>query len=108
MILPIWVMLFGSAWLIAWRRLPLASYVLSSKHESKDDQGMLRRAEGWPESAQADLAQAALEIEGELQQDTYTATPEEVTAIERGLKEAEQDKFATDSEVEAVLGKYRR
>jgi predicted transcriptional regulator len=69
---------------------------------------ILRRAERWPESAQADLAQAALEIERELQQDTYTATPEEVAAIERGLREAEQGKFATDAEVEAVLGKYRR
>jgi predicted transcriptional regulator len=69
---------------------------------------ILRRAEGWPESAQADLAQAALEIERELQQDTYTATPEEVAAIERGLRESEWGKFATDAEVEAVLGKYRR
>ena len=42
---------------------------------------ILQRAEGWPESAQADLAQAALEIERELQEDTYTATPEEVAAI---------------------------
>jgi predicted transcriptional regulator len=31
-----------------------------------------------------------------------------VAAIERGLREAEQGKFATDAEVEAVLGKYRR
>jgi predicted transcriptional regulator len=69
---------------------------------------ILQRAEGWPESAQADLAQAALEIERELQQDTYTATPEEVAAIERGLREAEQGKFATEAEVEAVLAKYRR
>ena len=69
---------------------------------------ILRRAEGWPESAQVDLAQAALEIERELQQDACTATPEEVAAIERGLQEAEQGKFATESEVEAVLSKYRR
>jgi predicted transcriptional regulator len=68
---------------------------------------ILQRAEGWPESAQADLAQAALEIESELQQDTYSATPEEVAAIERGLKEAAQGRFATEAEVEAVLVKYR-
>jgi hypothetical protein len=55
---------------------------------------ILQRAEGWPESAQADLAQAALEIESELQQGTYSATPEEVAAIERGLKEAAQGQFA--------------
>ncbi|MGV1014676.1 MAG: hypothetical protein ACOYB4_06870 [Methyloceanibacter sp.] len=69
---------------------------------------ILQRAEDWPESAQADLAQAALEIERELHQDTYTATPEEVAGIERGLKEAEQGRFATEAEVEAVLLKYRR
>ncbi len=69
---------------------------------------ILKRAEGWPESAQQDLAQAALDIESELQQDTYIATPEEVTAIERGLKEAEQGQFATEAEVEAVFAKYRR
>ena len=48
---------------------------------------ILQRAQAWPESAQADWAQAALEIERELQQDTYTATPEEVEAIERGLRQ---------------------
>ena len=69
---------------------------------------ILKRAEDWPESAQEDLAQAALEIESELQQDTYIATPEEVAAIERGLKEAEQGQFATEAEVEAVFAKYRR
>jgi predicted transcriptional regulator len=69
---------------------------------------ILKRAEGWPESAQQDLAQAALDIESELQQDTYIATPEEVAAIERGLKEAELGQFATEAEVEAVFAKYRR
>ena len=69
---------------------------------------ILQRAQAWPESAQADWAQAALEIERELQQDTYTATPEEVEAIERGLREAEQALFATEAEVEAVFAKYRR
>jgi predicted transcriptional regulator len=69
---------------------------------------ILLRAEEWPESAQEDLAQAALEIESELQQGTYDATPEEVAAIERGLKEAAGGQFATKAEVEAVLAKYRR
>jgi predicted transcriptional regulator len=69
---------------------------------------ILQRVEAWPESAQADLAQAALEIEKEMQESTYTATPEEIEAIERGLKEAEQGLFATEAEVEAVFAKYRR
>jgi predicted transcriptional regulator len=69
---------------------------------------ILQKAESWPESAQEDLAQAALEIERELQEGTYTATAEELVGIERGLKEAEQGKFATEAEVEAMLAKYRR
>jgi predicted transcriptional regulator len=68
---------------------------------------ILARAETWPESAQEDLAEAALEIERALQQGTYTATPEEIEGIERGLREAEQGLFASDAEVEAVLTKYR-
>ena len=69
---------------------------------------ILQRAQAWPESAQSDLAHAALEIERELQGDTYVATPEEVAAIERGLREAEQGRFATEAAVEVVLAKYRR
>jgi predicted transcriptional regulator len=76
--------------------------------KAKTIKEILARAQTWPESAQEDLAQAALEIERELQQGTYTATPEEVAGIERGLKEAEQGLFASDAEVEAVLSKYRR
>ncbi len=85
---------------------PLMCYHRNMK--AKMIKEILRRAEGWPESAQEDLAQAALEIESELQQGTYTATPEEIAAIERGLKEAEQGQFATEAEVEAVFAKYRR
>lgn len=69
---------------------------------------ILQRAETWPESAQAELAHVALEIEKELHQGTYTATPGEMAGIERGLKEAEQGLFASDAEVEAVFAKYRR
>ena len=74
--------------------------------KAKTIKEILKRAEGWPESAQQDLAQAALDIESKLQQDTYIATPEEVSAIER-LTEAEQGQFATEAEVEAVFAKYR-
>jgi predicted transcriptional regulator len=76
--------------------------------KAKTIKEILARAETWPESAQEDLAQAALEIEKELQQGTYTATPEEIVGIKRGLREAEQGLFASEAEVEAVLSKYRR
>jgi predicted transcriptional regulator len=75
--------------------------------KAKTIKEILARAETWPESAQEELAQAALEIERELQQGTYTATQEEIAGIERGLREAEQGLFASDAEVEAVLSKYR-
>jgi predicted transcriptional regulator len=73
--------------------------------KAKTIKEILQKAESWPKSGQEDLAQAALEIERELQQGTYTATAEELVGIERGLEEAEQGKFATDAEVEAVLNR---
>jgi hypothetical protein len=38
----------------------------------------------------------------------YKATPEELEAIDRGLRDAAEGKFATDEEVEAVFAKFRR
>jgi predicted transcriptional regulator len=40
--------------------------------------------------------------------DTYEATPEELEAIDRGLRDAAQGRFATREQVEAVFAKYRK
>jgi predicted transcriptional regulator len=69
---------------------------------------VLERAESWPERAQAELAELALEIEAELADGKYHATPEELAGIDRGLKAAREGRFATEEEVEAVFAKHRR
>ncbi len=68
----------------------------------------MRRAETWPEEAQEELAEIALEIDASLRGGTYHATPEELEGIDRGLKAARQGRFATDEEVKGVLTKHRR
>ncbi len=69
---------------------------------------VLDRAQSWPQDAQVELERVALEIEAELTQSAYHATPEELAGIQRGLEAAEQGRFATEAEVRAVLAKYSR
>jgi predicted transcriptional regulator len=69
---------------------------------------LLDRASSWPEGAQDELRNIALEIEAELGQGAYRATPKELAGIERGLRAAANGKFASDEEVEAVFAKHRR
>ncbi len=68
----------------------------------------MRRVETWPEEAQAELAEIALEIDAGLKGDACRATPDELAGIDRGLKAAREGGFATDAEVEAVFAKHRR
>lgn len=68
----------------------------------------LERVEAWPAEAQDRLAEIALDIEDALTGKEYEPTPEELAGIDRGLRAAEEGRFATDEEVEAVLAKFRR
>ncbi len=68
----------------------------------------LRRAETWPEVAQEELAEIALEIDASIRGGTYQATPEELEGIDRGLEAARQGRFVTEAEVKAVIAKHRR
>ena len=68
----------------------------------------MRRVEAWPEEAQEELAEIALEIDAGLKGRTYSATPEELAGIDRGLKAAREGRIATDEEVAAVFAKHRR
>ncbi len=68
----------------------------------------MQRAETWPEAAQEELAEIALEIDASLKGGKYQATPEELIGIDRGLTAAREGRFATDEQVEAVLAKHRR
>ena len=69
---------------------------------------VMQRVETWPEAAQQELAEIALEIEAELQGGVYQASPEELAGIDRGLKAAREGRLATDRDVEAVFAKHRR
>jgi predicted transcriptional regulator len=60
-----------------------------------------------PEGAQEELAQVALEIEGELRGD-YQHTPEELAAIDEALERVARGELATDEEVEAAFRSFRR
>jgi len=39
---------------------------------------------------------------------TYTASPEELAAIDEALAQAERGEFASDAEVEAAFQRFRR
>lgn len=67
----------------------------------------LQRVESWPDHAQDMLAELALEIDQELRGGKYHATPAELAGIDRGMKAANEGRFATDAEVEAVIAKHR-
>lgn len=68
---------------------------------------VLKRAEKWPEEAQTELAQIALEIDASLGQGKYKATPAELAGIDRGLQAARERRFATDDQVAGAFRKHR-
>jgi predicted transcriptional regulator len=69
---------------------------------------VLERVESWPAHAQDQLAEIARDIEANLNDIPYEPTEEELAGIDRGLRDAEQGRFATEAEVEAVFAKFRR
>jgi hypothetical protein len=68
---------------------------------------VLERAEKWPEDAQTELAQIALEIDAGLGGGKYQATPAELFGIDRGLGAAREGRLATDDQVDRVFEKHR-
>jgi hypothetical protein len=68
---------------------------------------VLERVEKWPEEAQSELAQIALEIDAGLGTGLYQATPKELAGIDRGLKAAREGRFATDHQVGQIFEKHR-
>jgi hypothetical protein len=68
---------------------------------------VLERVESWPAEWQEQLANIALDIDAGLKGGVYDPTPDELAGIDRGLRDAEQGRFATDDEVEAAFAKFR-
>ena len=68
---------------------------------------VLARVENWPAEWQEQLADIALDIDAGLKDGVYYPTPAELEGIDRGLRDAEQGRFATDEEVEQASAKFR-
>jgi predicted transcriptional regulator len=67
---------------------------------------LLERIADWPEEARAELVQSIVDIETK-HLGVYKLDPDERAAIERGLEEMRQGKFASDEQVAAVFNLYR-
>jgi predicted transcriptional regulator len=67
---------------------------------------MLQAAAKWPEEMQEELADAAREIAQGLSGE-YHPTREELAGIDRGLDDAEHQRFATKQEVRAAFNRFR-
>jgi hypothetical protein len=67
---------------------------------------LLERVADWPEEAQAELVRSIVDIETK-HLGVYKLSPEERAAIEHGLEEMRQGKFASDETVEAMFKRYR-
>ena len=65
---------------------------------------VLARVPTWPQARQRELAQLALEIEAEFSGEPYTATADELDAIDEGLV----GEPASDEEVAKVFASFRR
>lgn len=76
--------------------------------KTKNLNTVLERVEAWPADAQDRLAEVVVEIEAALKDGVYEPTPEELAGIDRGLRAANEGRFATDEQVEATFAKFRR
>ena len=68
---------------------------------------LLERVENWPAQAQDELADILQDMDAGLAGEFYETTPEELEAIDRGLRDAAEGRFATEQEVEAAFAKFR-
>ena len=64
------------------------------------------QVEGWPAEDQQALLEAARSIEAE-RSGVHHASPQELAAIDRGLEDARNGRFASQQAVDAVRAKFR-
>jgi ParB-like chromosome segregation protein Spo0J len=67
---------------------------------------LLERIESWPEEDRQELAEAALEIEAR-RAGVYRLTEAEREAVQRGLDDIEQNRFASDDDIAAIFRRAR-
>lgn len=68
---------------------------------------VLERVERWPAHAQDELAEIARDIDDSLTKGEYEPTEAELAGIDRGLRAADEGRFAGDDQIEAALAKLR-
>ena len=68
---------------------------------------IIERADTWPEEAQEEAVQFLLALEQEYAE-PYELSDEDRRAIDRGLEDMRQGRFATDEQVKAVFNRHRR
>jgi hypothetical protein len=68
---------------------------------------LLKRAESWPEEAQAELVRFMIDTEAK-HFGVYRLTDEEREAVRKGLDDADAGRFASDEEVAALFARYRK
>ena len=69
---------------------------------------VMQKVESWPDEAQEELAAIVRDMDEVLRGAVYRATPDELAGIDRGLKAANEGRFASDQDVEAVFAKHRQ
>ncbi len=68
---------------------------------------ILKRVETWPQEDQDELAELARDIEAR-RSGVYSATPEELEAIDEALGQVARGEVASKEEIEAAFAKFRR
>jgi predicted transcriptional regulator len=68
--------------------------------------GAMERVKVWPLHVRNKLTEFALELDAGFKGGEYEPTPEELAAIDRGLRAAAEGRFASDAQVEAVFAKF--
>jgi predicted transcriptional regulator len=68
---------------------------------------VLARVESWPPQVQNELAEIALELDASLNGGDYEPSEAELAGIDRGLRDAEQGRYATEQQVESAFAKFR-
>ena len=67
---------------------------------------LIERVADWPEEAKKELVES-IDAIAKRHSVTYRLSDEERAAVERGLEEARQGRFATDEQVENLFNRYR-
>ena len=88
-----------------WRRLCNWD-VVRGNMATKASKAILDRVDTWPQQAEDDHAEMALEIDAGCKGE-YHATPDELKAIDAAIEAVRRGEVASDAEVEAVFARHR-